>query len=73
MKATRKCFTVVLAVGFSLGTLTARADLEVSARVRIHAAADSCVSLASSGIWIEAGAYGRCWRPAGVAAGWRQP
>lgn len=48
-----------------------RADLEVSASVRIHAVADFNAPLSSCGTWVEVGSYGRCWRPAGIAVGWR--
>ena len=60
-----------LAAGLSLGVLSARADLEVSASVQIHANADFYTPLSEYGGWVEIGSYGRCWRPAAVAVGWR--
>jgi hypothetical protein len=49
----------------------ARADLEVSASVRINAVADFHAPLTPYGTWVEIGSYGRCWRPARVAVGWQ--
>jgi len=57
-----------------LGTLSlnqVRADLEVSASVTVHSAADFDAPLATHGSWVEVGSYGHCWRPAGVAVQWR--
>ena len=56
---------------FGLGCFSARADLEVSAGISIHASADFYAPLTPSGAWIDVGTYGRCWRPAGVALDWR--
>jgi hypothetical protein len=53
------------------GASAVRAELEVSADVSIHAAADFDAPLAARGTWITVGTYGRCWRPAGVAVSWR--
>lgn len=50
---------------------TARADLEVTASVQVHAVADFYTPLAAEGAWIEVGSYGRCWRPTGIAVDWR--
>jgi hypothetical protein len=61
------CACAVLAVG----TFPARATLEVSAAVSIHARADFYAPLTPHGAWIEVGSYGHCWRPAQVAVGWR--
>lgn len=61
-------FIVALVVSWSD---RARADLEVSASVQIHAKADFEPGLAAHGTWVEVGHYGRCWRPAHVAASWR--
>jgi hypothetical protein len=47
------------------------ADLEVSAGISIHAAADFEVPLAPLGTWVDVGAYGHCWHPRGVAVDWR--
>jgi hypothetical protein len=71
MKALRNCFAVGLVGGLGLGVLDARADLEVSASVSIHAQADFYAPLSTHGAWIEVGSYGRCWRPASVAVEWR--
>jgi hypothetical protein len=71
MKTTFKLFIIGLASSFSVGALTARANLEVSASASVHATADFYAPLATSGTWIEAGAYGRCWRPGSVAPAWR--
>jgi len=49
----------------------ARADLEVTASVNIRATTEFHAPLAPYGTWIEVGSYGRCWRPASVAVGWR--
>ena len=57
--------------GLGLSALTAQANLEVSAGVSVHATADFYAPLATSGAWLTVGSYGRCWRPAGVAVGWR--
>lgn len=63
--------TVSLASGLGLGLFRASAELEVSAGVSIHATSDFYEPLAPLGTWVEVGSYGRCWHPAGVAAGWR--
>ncbi len=55
----------------SLFTLPALADLEVGVSVQIHAKAEFEAPLAAHGAWVEVGSYGRCWRPAHVAVGWR--
>src|SRR5260370_8380366 len=55
----------------SLAAFSARADLEVSASVQVHATADFYAPLAANGAWVEVGSYGRCWRPAGITAEWR--
>jgi hypothetical protein len=49
----------------------ARSDLAVSTGVQIQARADFESPLAPLGSWVETGAYGRCFRPAGIAADWR--
>jgi hypothetical protein len=71
MKRFSKCILIGLIGGLSLGQLSARADLEVSASVHINAVADFHAPLTPHGTWIEVGTYGRCWRPARVAVGWR--
>jgi len=60
-----------LIVGLNLFALPAGADLEVSASVRIHTKAEFEAPLATHGVWVQVGSYGRCWRPAHVAVGWR--
>jgi len=52
-------------------TIPARADLEVSASVQVHAKAEFEAPLAVHGAWVEVGSYGRCWRPSHVAVEWR--
>jgi uncharacterized protein DUF6600 len=70
-----KSFSLVtafcLAGSLILGLLPASAELEVSAGVSIHAATDFYEPLAPNGAWVDVGAYGHCWHPAGVEAGWR--
>jgi hypothetical protein len=64
-----------LAIGLagllSVGVFDAPARLEVGASFQINAVADFHVPLAAHGVWVEVGSYGRCWRPAAVAVGWR--
>ena len=71
MKTILNLMAIGLAGSLFLGASSARADLEVSASVSIHAQADFYAPLGANGVWFEAGSYGRCWRPAGVAVGWR--
>ncbi len=54
-----------------LGPVPARADLEVSASVSIHAHSDFYEPLTPHGAWIEVGSYGRCWRPAVATVEWQ--
>ena len=70
MKTCLKILIAGLLCGLSAGAFNARATLEVSAGVEIHARADFDAPLASYGRWVEVGSYGRCWRPAGVAITW---
>jgi hypothetical protein len=65
----RGILTLVTIAG--LGVFNARADLEVSATVQIHAKAEFEAPLTAHGTWVEVGSYGRCWRPAHVLVGWR--
>src|SRR5215468_10450777 len=58
-------------VVFSLTALPVLADLEVTASVQIHSRAEFDAPLATHGSWVQVGSYGRCWRPAHVAVGWR--
>jgi hypothetical protein len=71
VKAKLSSFVIGLTALLTMTAFPARADLEVSASVSIHAAADFYAPLAPHGAWIEIGSYGRCWRPAGIAIGWR--
>ena len=70
-----KTLSVSLAIGvlgtMNFGLFNAAADLEVSASVAIHARTDFHAPLAAHGVWLEVGSYGRCWRPASIAVGWR--
>jgi hypothetical protein len=64
-------------LGFVIGALLAggatmaRADLEVSASVRVRAVAEFHAPLAAHGTWVEVRGHGNCWRPSGVAVDWR--
>jgi hypothetical protein len=71
MKALFSFFAMGLAGSLSLDGFNARADLEVSASVSIHAQADFYTPLSAHGAWVEVGSYGRCWRPASIAVDWR--
>jgi len=71
MKPFLKCLLIGLLASMNVGVSRARADLEVSASVQIHAQADFYAPLATHGTWVEVGTYGRCWRPAGIAVEWR--
>jgi len=71
MKTFFKSSVIALAGMLSLGVFNARSDLEVSASVQIHATADFQAPLAQLGSWVDVHSYGRCWRPARVAADWR--
>ena len=71
MKTLKNSVAIGLVGSLSLGVFNASADLEVSASVQISATAEFHAPLATHGAWIEVGSYGRCWRPASVAVGWR--
>jgi hypothetical protein len=71
VKTKLKFFAVGLAGCLGLTTFNASADLEVSATFSIRAEADFYEPLTPHGAWITVGSYGRCWRPARVAVGWR--
>lgn len=62
---------LVLLGSLSLGPLSAMADLDVSATVRIYSATDFDAPLGAHGTWVEVGRHGRCWRPAHVAVSWK--
>ena len=71
MKTNINCFAIGLAASLSIGMFSARADLQVSGSVSVHAEADFYTPLTPHGAWIEVGSYGRCWRPAAVTVEWR--
>jgi len=71
MNGFSKISSMALMAGLCLGAFPTRADLEVSADVRIHAVAEFEAPLTPHGSWITVGTYGRCWRPASVAVEWR--
>jgi hypothetical protein len=74
---TRPIRLAVLAFGlagilcFCIGPVSTRGDVAVSVGVQINAVAEFHAPLAPHGVWVEVGSYGRCWRPAHVAVGWR--
>src|SRR5213592_3500961 len=71
MKATLNSLLAGLLGMANLAVFNASAELEVSASVSIHAAADFYAPLTPDGVWVEVGSHGRCWRPSHVAVGWR--
>ena len=71
MKVLSRYLLIGLLGGLWMAPGEARAELEVSGSVRIHAASDFHAPLSSHGAWVEVGSYGRCWRPKGVAVGWQ--
>lgn len=71
MKTRLIILAVAVAGSLVLGLYRASADLEVSVGVSIHSTAEFYEPLTPHGTWFEAGSYGRCWHPTGVAAGWR--
>jgi hypothetical protein len=73
MKKTGFWAVVLLALVGSIILLTykAKSELEVSASVQVHTPDDFYGPLAAHGSWVEVGAYGRCFHPAGVDAEWR--
>lgn len=71
MNYVSKCILIGLIGSATFGLKNSNAELEVSASVQIHAATDFDAPLAAHGTWIKVGRYGRCWRPAHVAVGWR--
>ncbi len=71
MKTTFTRWVLGLAVSLSFLCVPALADLEVSGSIQIRAKADFDAPLAVHGTWVAVGSYGRCWRPAHVAVGWR--
>ncbi|HSH94453.1 MAG TPA: DUF6600 domain-containing protein [Roseimicrobium sp.] len=71
MKSLSKYLLIVLIGMMPAGVYRASADLEVSASVNISATAEFHAPLTPHGVWVEFGSYGRCWRPSGVAVGWR--
>src|SRR5882724_5080759 len=71
MKTFLKIVNCVVLGGLVLAGNNARADLEVSASVRVSAVAEFNAPLAAHGAWITVGSYGRCWRPSGIAVSWQ--
>jgi hypothetical protein len=73
MKGLRNLIVANVIAWGSLGLVVyeAKSDLVVSTGVQIQARADFETPLAPVGSWVATGAYGRCFRPAGVAADWR--
>jgi hypothetical protein len=71
MKKLTHLLTIGIAGWLLQCAMPVRAELEVSASVRIHAIADFDAPLSACGSWVEVGSYGRCWRPDGVVVGWR--
>lgn len=72
MKTYLKYFIIGLVSSCLIGDVyKASATLEVGASFQISATADFYTPLAAEGAWVEVGSYGRCWRPAHVAVGWR--
>src|SRR5438552_2820783 len=71
MKSLIKTFAIGIAGMLALGTCNARADLEISASVQIHAVADFYTPLSPLGAWIDVDSYGRCWHPSGIAVDWQ--
>ncbi len=53
------------------GLLTARAEIQFSAGLDIHAVSDFYTPLGSVGAWVNVPTYGRCWHPTSIAADWR--
>jgi Family of unknown function (DUF6600) len=66
-----KCILIGLIGSATFALQKSNAEFEVSASVQIHAVADFDAPLAAHGTWIKMGRYGRCWRPAHMAVGWR--
>ncbi|HEU0037906.1 MAG TPA: DUF6600 domain-containing protein, partial [Verrucomicrobiae bacterium] len=60
-----------LAGSLSAGPFSALGDVAVSVGVQVNAVAEFHAPLAPHGVWVEVGHYGRCWRPAHMAVGWR--
>ncbi len=60
-----------MACGLGIGAFKATADFEISAGIHISDRSDFYQPLASEGMWIDVGLYGRCWRPRHVDRDWR--
>jgi hypothetical protein len=71
MKTRLFLWTLCLAGSLGPGAFRATATMEVSVGVSVQATSDFYQPLAADGDWVGVGSYGRCWRPAGVRAGWR--
>ena len=57
-------------LGMLAGQTTYAAEVSVEAGVAIHTESDFYEPLTPLGEWVVVGSYGRCWRPARVAADW---
>ena len=55
----------------SLGCWRASANLEVSAGITIQSPTQFYQPLTGLGVWVDAGRFGRCWRPSHIASNWR--
>jgi hypothetical protein len=64
-------FSFVLAAGWDMSWSKAEAQPSFSAGFNINSTASFYQPLAPYGTWLDLSAYGRCWRPMGVAEGWR--
>ena len=67
VKRINRVFAIGVATILALGATNARASVEVSASVSVHAVADFYAPLTPHGEWLSVGSYGRCWHPASLA------
>lgn len=68
-----KKYWLILITGGLLGLspMNSPGSVSFSAGLDIQATTDFDAPLAPMGAWVSVGSYGRCWRPSGVAVGWR--
>lgn len=71
MKKLVNSFIVGLACLCLFAVPNTKATLEVGASISISASADFYAPLTPAGTWVEVESYGRCFRPSGIAVGWR--
>jgi hypothetical protein len=71
MKTRVKFILIGVIAALSFGSWRATANLEVSAGITINSPAQFYDPLASSGVWVDVGRFGRCWHPRSVGFGWR--